>query len=300
MSARRPASRASRTANVMVSSAVFPSLSARESAIKIFDLGLPAVELSGGPWDPDNSMSLPDLGRLGVLRIHNYFPSYANPFVLNLASGNQEVHDRSFRHAQRLIDMAATNGHPEVSVHAGFRIDPPPNVLGQQIPKQAIVPVEASMSIFLKSVTLLADEANKVGVRLLIENNPCSLRHLDEFGESPFLLSKPEDLLSFANDFGGAVGLLLDVGHLKISAKAFGVDPVSILREVSGFVEGYHLSDNDGVSDSNLPFDSAAWFWDDLTTSTGYVSIESIPRSDADLLRMYEVCAHKFGSGLDG
>jgi sugar phosphate isomerase/epimerase len=284
---------------VMVSTAVFPSLSARESALKIFGLGIPSVELSGGPWDPANALSLPELARLGRFRLHNYFPSYEDPFVLNLASANQEVHDLSVRHVQRLFDLADTNGHPDVSVHAGFRIDPPPNVLGQRIPKQSIAPANASMSTFRRNTALLADEAMKVGVRLLLENNPCSLLHLDEFGESPFLLSKPEELLSFADDFGGAVGLLLDVGHLKISANAFGVDPVSILREVSGFVEGYHLSDNDGISDSNLPFDSAAWFWDDVSASMGYVSIESIPRSDGELIQMYEVCARKFGAGKD-
>ncbi|MCF8549540.1 MAG: sugar phosphate isomerase/epimerase [Pontimonas sp.] len=284
----------------MDSTAVFPTLSARESALKIFGLGISSVELSGGPWDPNNARSLAELGRRGSFRLHNYFPSYENPFVLNLASADEEVLNRSVRHVQRLIAMAASYGQAEVSVHAGFRIDPLPNLLGQRIPKQTIASTKDSMSTFRRSTALLADEASKLGVRLLLENNPCSLVHLDEFGESPFLLSKPEELLSFVDDFGGEVGLLLDVGHLKISANAFGGDAASILREVSGLVEGYHLSDNDGISDSNLPFDRTAWFWDGLSALVGYVSIESIPRSDGELMQMYEACVQKFGAVRDG
>ena len=47
------------------------------------------------------------------------------------------------------------------------------------------------------------------------------------------------------------VGLLLDVGHLKVSAKTQGFSTKKAMINLKPFIKGYHLSENSGFADSN-------------------------------------------------
>jgi sugar phosphate isomerase/epimerase len=70
-----------------------------------------------------------------------------------------------------------------------------------------------------------------------------------------------EDLLRLAEDIRSPhLGFLVDVGHVAVSARTLGFDPVGFLDAVGEKVIALHLSDNDGVADQNLPFDCRAWF----------------------------------------
>jgi sugar phosphate isomerase/epimerase len=57
-----------------------------------------------------------------------------------------------------------------------------------------------------------------------------------------------------------AFGLLVDVGHAKVSATALGFDPVEFLESIAEHVDAFHLSDNDGSRDQNRMFGEDAWF----------------------------------------
>jgi hypothetical protein len=47
--------------------------------------------------------------------------------------------------------------------------------------------------------------------------------------------------------------LLMDVGHLKVSSVTENFSKVKALEDVSKFIECYHISENDGIIDSNKP-----------------------------------------------
>ena len=70
------------------------------------------------------------------------------------------------------------------------------------------------------------------------------------------------------------VRLLVDVAHLKVSANSLNFDPVNFLSLCSDWISGYHLSDNDGHSDSNGIVTNDSWFWPYINKNLNYYSLE--------------------------
>ena len=73
-------------------------------------------------------------------------------------------------------------------------------------------------------------------------------------------MADPEECKYVLDNVPKNVGLLVDVCMLKYPSK------VLILKQKmfdlnSDRIFGYHLSDNDGLSDSNKSFNSNSWFW---------------------------------------
>lgn len=141
---------------------------------------------------------------------------------------------------------------------------------------------------FADKVLLLAEEARREGVTLLVENNVLSAVNMAAFGEDPLLLTHPDEIAAFMGGMPEHVGLLLDVAHLKVSAQTLGFDPVAAHAQVKPWIRGYHLSDNDGRSDSNQPVTADSWFWQVIEPGLDYYSLEVYRMSPAELVGQYE------------
>ena len=85
------------------------------------------IELSGGTKNfkglEDQLIRFVDKENINV-RIHNYFPPPENDFVINIASLNSEIHDKSINHCLKAIKLAKKLGSDKYSIHAGFLLDP--------------------------------------------------------------------------------------------------------------------------------------------------------------------------------
>ena len=118
--------------------------------------------------------------------------------------------------------------------------------------------------------------------------------NLNRFGENPFLLTSPNEILKFLKNFHNNVGLLLDVGHLKVSSKTLGFDLVNAHENLKPFIEGYHLSDNDGKKDSNNEFSENSWFFKKLKLDAKYISIEVYTKNLKNLKNLYNLIKKKY------
>jgi sugar phosphate isomerase/epimerase len=97
---------------------------------------------------------------------------------------------------------------------------------------------------------------------LLLENNvlsPMNAGKVQLLGVTPEEIETLFDRIDRPN-----VGLLLDVGHLKVSAVTLGFDMVAAAARLAPLVRCFHLSDNDGTEDSNQVIAADAWFWKPL------------------------------------
>jgi uncharacterized protein (UPF0276 family) len=96
---------------------------------------------------------------------------------------------------------------------------------------------------------------------ILIENNVISARHLIG-GENLLALGvTATNLIAIVEDVASpSLGLLIDVGHLNVSANALGFDRFAFVETVKEHIRAFHLSDNNGLDDQNLPFERDAWF----------------------------------------
>ncbi|NJD05351.1 MAG: TIM barrel protein [Methylococcaceae bacterium] len=245
--------------------------------------GLNRIELSGGRYSETLQADLLRLKDVAVFQVHNYFPPPPAPMVLNLGSLDDEVARATLDHMREAIRWAAAFGRPSYSFHAGFLLDPAVTELGRRIAARPLFDRAESLARFSERVGLLAREAVPLGVSLLIENNVVSPANFAEFGCDPLLMTGPDEAIQVMENTPDEVGLLVDVAHLKVSARTLGFDPAVMLGRCENWIRAYHLSDNDGTCDSNDPISAESWFWRHLKRNLDYYSIEVYRRSAEEL-----------------
>ena len=197
--------------------------------------------------------------------IHNYFPTPAVPFVLNLASNEKEVLQRSLEHCRLAIRLCAEVGAPFYSVHSGFCFHAGPAHLGQKQTELKRIPMQEAENIFIDAIGSLADAAAASGVGLAIENNVLAPFNLVNGENGMYLAITDTDILRILKKAGRSnLKLLLDTGHLHVSSKSLGFDAVQFIRNVADHILAVHLSDNDGTRDNNQPIHADSWYWKPL------------------------------------
>jgi len=237
------------------------------------DLGVKRIELSGGKHVATLNQELAQLADVFQdVMLHNYFPPPEIPFVLNLASIDANILEKSLSLAKEAIDKSSLLNSKFYGVHAGFLFDPRVEHLGHPIPRQDIVSRNTALNQFHESIRELSKFATQRGVQLLVENNVLSQKNFDEFGTNPFLLVELEEILDFTNK--SDVGLLLDVGHLNVSCQTLKSDRVKAMELLSPIVDGYHLSDNDGSSDQHAKLTPNSWFVPFLDFNAKFMTLE--------------------------
>ena len=219
-----------------------------------------AIEFSSGmPYSPDLEQIYLSAG---IPRIpHNYFPPPADPFVINLASGNERIRTRSVEHCKKGLGLAKAAGAGFFSAHAGFCIDPRPDQLGRPLDVNVAFDRQLHWKIFISSVGEVADFAASEGMAFLVENNVTARFNLTSDNVNPLFCSDPEEMLRMLSTAGrDNLGLLLDTAHLKVSAATLGFDADDACKKVANAVACVHHSDNDGETDSNGPVGAGYWF----------------------------------------
>ena len=73
---------------------------------------------------------------------------------------------------------------------------------------------------------------------------------------------------------GNQVGLLVDVAHLKVSARTLKFKPEEYIIKLNKFIKAYHLSDNNGLADENKNVSSKSWFWNYIKKDAKYCTLE--------------------------
>lgn len=221
-------------------------------------IGLRSIELgSGSPAGPELAQRLAACDCRYL--VHNYFPPPPEPFVLNLASADPVVQKRSIELAQQAIRLSAKLGSPFYSVHAGFITDPtgfggtsfifpdPPN------PEAA----QQAFDRFAANLQIVADYARQHQIGLLVENNVCppDLRGKLLFQTAAEVLALLEAV---------PVGLLLDTGHLNVTAHTFGFDRLAFVEKTLPYIRALHIHDNDGSRDAHKPPAANSWVFEIL------------------------------------
>jgi len=190
---------------------------------------------------------------------HNYFPAPEEPFLLNLASLNDQLWQRSIDHCLLGLDLASCSEAPFFSAHAGYCGDPSPDDLGNVMTEVHPELRQEYWRRFLDAVKHLGAEAGQANVKFLIENHVVIDDNVTG-GDHPFLCATSEEALSLKEEAGPSVGLLLDTGHLKVTANSLGFDRDAFVEEVADVVECIHHSDNDGIRDTNQALSFDYWF----------------------------------------
>ena len=73
------------------------------------------------------------------------------------------------------------------------------------------------------------------------------------------------------------------MAHLKVSSNSLNFDPIEFIKKCDHITGGYHLSDNNGISDSNDPITENSWFWNYIKPDLEYYSIEVYDQNNSKM-----------------
>ncbi|MCF7907780.1 MAG: sugar phosphate isomerase/epimerase [Candidatus Omnitrophica bacterium] len=239
-----------------------------EAIQDLLGFGVKNIELSGGlviydQWEADFRL-LRDSEELNIL-IHNYFPPPAlkkDAFVLNLASDNEQLKQKSFELIKKSFKFISDFGISLYSVHGGHSVDMLPELKDMHF----IVDKESKRDKFQASFNFY-ESLERIVAESLPDSKKLAVENLFPFSKEQnyCLMTLPEEIekfLKYSRKYKN-VGLLLDLGHLNVAGKAFNFDPAKcaerILSEYSDKIFQLHLSDNDGTFDFHKVCSSNSW-----------------------------------------
>lgn len=237
---------------IYVSSSCVNHRKIKDSVIALVEQGFRNIELSGGTHAYDHMeqdlIALKQQHQLSY-RCHNYFPPPVSHFVLNLSSSDPVARGIAIKHIQSAIELSERLEAKKLGIHAGFRMQPKVTELGQAISKSQLLDEAVAIQLFVEAWLELSQQAKAAGVELYIENNVLSAANSKTFAANPFLATDHasiKHLLVLTQS-----KLLLDVAHLKVSCHSLGFnfsEQLTALIQCSDYI---HLSDNNGLADTN-------------------------------------------------
>lgn len=241
---------------IYVSSSCVHNSKIGDSVKELASAGFRNIELSGGTeyyeGFEQELLELKNKYNLNYL-CHNYFPPPKEHFVLNLASLDDKIFNMSVEHLKKTITLSHLLGASKFGFHAGFFIDIHTAEIGKKISKKEINSSAKALDRFIEGYNEVLGSSG--GLKLYLENNVFSGTNYTTYnGENIFMLC----CLSAYNELSEKINfnLLLDIAHLKVSAKTLRLDFDSELRNMLALSDYVHISSNDGINDLNQSLSS--------------------------------------------
>lgn len=250
------------------------------------------IELSSGLYEKNIFKKLKKVSSVNLL-LHNYFPVPKKPFIINLASSNKKIFNKSFEHLKKAINYSSKLNLKYYSFHAGFLVDPNINDFGKTLSRQIVNDRDKILKLFIKRLNILSKYAKKKNIIILVENNVITKKNLSRFDKNPFLMTKLDECKKIMKNTDENVRLLIDVAHLKVSSKTLNYDPIRYLTKLEKWIEAYHLSDNNGEADENNNLKSNSWFWKYINKNAKYCTLELKNLTIKNIKSQINLCRNK-------
>jgi len=236
---------------IFVSSSCVKARKIKDCISTLVNAGFKNIELSGGTeYYHTLEQDLYELKEKYQLNFicHNYFPPPKIPFVLNLSSMDDKIFYNTLEHFKRSIMFSKLLGSTKFGFHAGFFINVQVDDFGKEIPFVRLFDRKTALSRFFIGFKQLKKTAKEI--ELYIENNVLShINYYNFHKQNPFFLTDISDYVEFTENINFKI--LLDIAHLKVSCNTLGLDFEHQLVQLIDETDYIHLSDNDGLSDTN-------------------------------------------------
>ncbi|MDE7366054.1 MAG: TIM barrel protein [Lachnospiraceae bacterium] len=215
--------------------------------------GIHNIELSGGTVYYDSIME--DLyywkEQAGLQYVcHAYFPPPRQDFVVNLASCNDDIYQRSLQHYFDCIEQMAKLDCHVLSLHAGFLVEVGVDQIGKEITADIIYDKKEAMERFCHAYESILSKARQYKIQVYLENNVLDQGNFKRFhNNNYFLMTDYVSIMEMKQklDFD----LLLDLGHLFVSSHTLGLNYQEEIRKLNKHVKWLHISENDGMLDQH-------------------------------------------------
>ena len=113
----------------------YKNFKTEEAVNQLINLGVKNIELSGTMYSPNNVDILKKNFEKIKFQVHNYFPPPKDPIVLNLASLDDDVFNKTYVHILNALKTCKELGSDFYSFHAGFLCDLKVSEIGKRVEK---------------------------------------------------------------------------------------------------------------------------------------------------------------------
>lgn len=195
--------------------------------------------------------------------VHNYFPVPKKTLVVNIASQNNIIREKSLRHIKKSIKFSKKINAKLYTFHPGFLTDPDGSNISSKNYDFLWNKKKLLTSNYKKSWALMVDSIKKIikyskkeKVKIAIETEGSinSKNHL--------LMQKPIEFKKFFKIFKKKdIGINLNIGHLNLASIAFRFNKIKFINYISNRIVAMELSHNFGKNDDHLPIKKHAWYW---------------------------------------
>lgn len=195
--------------------------------------------------------------------VHNYFPTPSEPFVLNIASRDENQIKNASNLISKALELCTFLGSPFYGVHAGY-LSEGVDLKEGSFRFSKITPDSYSLALnsAIEFINNIFPRFQKAGVKLLIENLFPS-QH-----ENHSLFCSMEQIKELADQIPNEVGLILDLGHINVSSNLMGFDRSKAIDDyMNNFNDRLfevHISENNGFKDDHFALKENSWQLDTL------------------------------------
>lgn len=204
--------------------------------------------------------------------VHHYFPPPKEHFIINLASHDKQIRKKSMDQMIKSIDFCADFNINLFSFHAGFRVDPDINL---KFNFNNISEYETSFNTFKESVVKIVDYAERMDVKVAIENNVLSEYNLIDGRNKLLLMCELWEFGRLFNEITSKnLGVLLDIGHLKVTSNLLKFDANKFIYKLKNKVFAIHVHENNGREDEHRCLGEGDW---SLAIVNSYFKNKGIP-----------------------
>ena len=194
--------------------------------------------------------------------VHNYFPTPKKDFVINIASLNKSIRNRSLHQIKRSIEFYKKIGAKVYTFHPGFIYEPAGASNSKNnydfIWKNKKVSKKYNLAFnqMLHSLKKIVDFAKKKKVKIAIETEGSYKK------KNVLLMQKPEEYEKLLRYFTPKdLGINLNIGHLNLASKAFNFSKTKFVNSIKPYIIAMELSHNNGIDDQHLPLKKGKWYW---------------------------------------
>jgi endonuclease IV len=181
---------------------------------------------------------------------HNYCFPIEDEIILNLSSQDKCLREQSIDYICRAIERCHNCDINMYTFHAGFRTDPS---LSLAFPSHDIPDYKTCFETFVESVRRVIDNTKQYDVEIGIENNVVT--DTNTIDETPLLMfcQPGEFSMLFECIDEMNLGVLLDTGHLNVSAETLNYSKQIFVEEISEYIDAFHLHWNNAKEDAHDP-----------------------------------------------
>ncbi|MFZ2655128.1 MAG: TIM barrel protein [Victivallales bacterium] len=196
--------------------------------------------------------------------IHGYFPAPEESFILTFSSKDKSLTEKAFALAEKAFRLCKKYNVPYYSFHPGFLFDGYAKPNGHfAFHMKTGISYEEALLTFVENFNILHEIAGKYGIALVVENLFENDSILGGDGKRSSLNCSFEEFDDILGRLPSDTGILLDLGHLNISANYLGFSRCNYIDRLIGKygdrIYELHLSSNNGFFDEHLPIAEDDW-----------------------------------------